>query len=147
MKYINVILLILALWASWEWIYHSEGISEDTHATIQADLKKIIAEYVQKNSPDSTQLRFEKMWTEALNKNRIKASFVYSFIDTDQLTNADSNEESTRTKITGSAILNRDLKAPKNEDIWSFDKLKIDSNHLEFEEGITIKANDSEDEQ
>ena len=71
------------------------------HVGIQNDLKEIIAEYVQKNLPESKNLRFEKFWTEAVKKNKVKASFVYSFEDPSQ-ENGD-----TVTEIAGSAILDK----------------------------------------
>lgn len=136
MKYLSLLLIVLSMFLSWKWLNSPRPIAEDVHVGIQQDLKRIITEYIQQNLPSSKNLRFERFWTESVDKNKVKASFLYSFEDTA----AETGE--ARVQIDGYAILNRQ-DAPDQEedfDIWSFDELFILNNQVEFKEPIQIKS-------
>jgi hypothetical protein len=115
-------------------------IPESVHQGIQNDLKRVISEYVQKNLPKSKNLVFKKFWTEALQKNKVKASFVYTFDDTNDKSGPINME------IQGYGILN---KVADNADgsEWSLDELHVLNNGVEFKEPlkITPSANGSDD--
>lgn len=136
MKYLSLLLIVLSMFLSWKWINSSRPIAEDVHAGIQQDLKRIISEYIQQNLPSSKNLRFEKFWTESVDKNKVKASFLYSFEDSGTETGE------ARVQIDGYAILNRKDKSDQEEDfdIWSFDELFILNNQVEFKEPLQIKS-------
>lgn len=140
MKYLSLGLIVLAMWWTWDLSSHRDEVSEAVHVEIQDDLKQLITDYIQKNLPQSKNLRFEKMWSEKVKENQVKASFVYSF--------EDENEEvgAARVEIEGYAILNRDLKPNEKEDIWTFDELNILNNHIVFKDGITVKPASDGDE-
>lgn len=137
MKIVSVLIFATALIGSWYVVHAKRPIAQSVHAGIQADLKNIIAEYVQKNLPESRGLRFEKFWTETVQKNKVKAYFVYSFEDTTE------GGEPASVEIEGSAILN---KIDENEEVvtWSFDELQILDNKVEFSEPIQVTAGTGE---
>jgi hypothetical protein len=108
-------------------------VAESVHIGIQNDLRNIITEYVQKNLPQSKNLRFEKMWTETLKKDKVAAYFVYSFEDNSQ------GSEPATVQVNGRAILNKVNETPQMA-TWSFDELKILDNEVNFSEPLQISA-------
>jgi hypothetical protein len=122
-----------ALIGSWVMVHAKKPVSESVHIGIQNDLRNIITEYVQKNLPESKNLRFEKMWTETVKKDRVKANFVYTFEDSSQ------GAESALVEIHGSALLNKIEETPEMA-TWSFDQLQILDNKVQFSEPIQITA-------
>lgn len=133
MKVVSVLIFTAALIGSWVIVHAKKPVSESVHIGIQNDLRNIITEYVQKNLPDSKNLRFEKMWTETLQKDRVKANFVYSFEDSSQ------GGEPALVQIHGSALLNKVEETPEMA-TWSFDQLQILDNKVQFSEPIQITA-------
>ncbi len=133
MKIVSTLVFAAALIGTWQMSRGHSPMSQSVHVGIQSDLKKIIAEYVQKNLPESGNLRFDKFWTEAVKKDKIKASFVYSFDDSTRTAGT------ARVEISGSAILN---KVDENSETvtYSLDELQILDNKVRFEEPIQITA-------
>ena len=76
MKIVSVVVFTLALIGSWALVHAKKPVAESVHAGIQSDLRNIITEYVQQNVPESQNIRFEKLWTEALSKDRVEAKFA-----------------------------------------------------------------------
>jgi hypothetical protein len=134
MKIVSSLVFAAALISTWCMTRMHGAQSQSVHVGVQNDLKNIIAEYVEKNLPSSKDLRFDKFWTESLKKNKIKATFVYSFEDT-----ASEETGSARVEISGSAILN---KVDENAETvtYSLDELQIKDNKIEFAEPIQITA-------
>jgi hypothetical protein len=133
MKIVSVVVFAIALIGSWALVHATGPVPESMHMGIQNDLKNIIAEYVQKNLPNSKNLRFEKFWTEVVKKDKVKASFVYTFEDPSQ-ENGD-----TVTEISGSAILDKGEETADNV-TWNLNALKIDDSSVEFQEPIQITS-------
>lgn len=143
MKYLSLLLIVLSMFLSWKWTNNALPISEDVHAGIQQDLKRIISEYIQQNLPSSKNLRFDRFWTESVSKDKVKASFLYSFEDS----SAETGD--ARVQVDGYAVLNRKDKSGEDEeyDIWSFDELFILNNQVEFKQPLEIRsATDKEPE-
>ena len=153
MKYVSTLLLILAMYWSWGLARNDQAISQQVHVGIQDELKKLIADYIQQNLPNSTNLRFERFWTETLTENQVKASFIYSFEDTSEQTGA------TRVQIEGDAILNRVLPETKAKEVaenkdggenkdesadieWSLDKIEILNNQIDYQSPMSVSPND-----
>lgn len=138
MKIISLIIFLFALVGSWYLTHREQAIPESVHMGIQNELKQIIADYVQKNLPNSKNLTFTRFWTESLQKNKVKATFSYTFDD--------MNESSgpVNMQIEGYAILN---KVADNADSaeWSFDELKILNNEVEFREPLKISPKEMEE--
>ena len=139
MKIVSVVFFTVALIGSWALMRAHNPIPESMHVDIQNDLKKIIAEYVQKNLPQSQNLRFEKFYTEVVKKNRMKASFAYSFEDATQENGA------ALVHINGTALLNK-IEESDETVTWSLDELQIQDNRVDFQEPIHITAGASESE-
>jgi hypothetical protein len=133
MKIVSVIFFALALSGTWMAAHAKRQISQSVHVGIQNDLKRIITEYVQKNLPQSKNLRFEKFWTETVKKNQVKALFAYSFEDVSE------DGEPATVEISGSATLNKVSEA-NDVSTWSFDELRILDNKVSFDEPLQITA-------
>ena len=131
MKYLSLFILLMFVSLSWNLIHKPSAVNEEIHTGLQEDLKKFITEYIEENAVSITDLKFEKMWTETLKPNQVKASFRYSF---DQGGLSDS-----RTMIEGYAILNKAAKQDREYEVWNFDDLYILDNHVEFSEGIEVR--------
>lgn len=133
MKIVSVFVFALALTGTWIMAHGSRPVAESVHVGIQNDLKRIITEYVQKNLPESKNLKFEKFWTETLKKDKVKAYFVYSFEDTTE------EGEPAEVEIDGSAILNK-VDESAESSTWSFDELQILDTKVSFNEPIQITS-------
>ncbi|MGE0761948.1 MAG: hypothetical protein AB7N80_01590 [Bdellovibrionales bacterium] len=131
MKYVGTFLFLFGMYWTWGLAKNDQAISQQVHVSIQDDLKKLIADYIQQNLPNSTNLRFERFWTEANTDNQVKATFTYSFEDTSE------NVGATRVQIEGYAVLNR-VKETSDSIEWSFDKLEILSNSVDYKDPINV---------
>lgn len=131
MKYLSVALLFLAMNWSWGLVNHQRRVPQQTHVGIQDDLKKIISDYIQQNLPNSTNLRFERMYTEELSDKKVRAHFTYSF--------EDSNDQvgEARVQIEGYAILNKSKETPEESE-WSFDELVVSNNQVDYKDPIRV---------
>lgn len=138
MKYISLVLILVAMSWTWSLSRHRDALDEGVHVGIQDDMKRIITEYIQENLPTAKNLRFERMWSEQIKENQVKATFVYSFED-------DTEETAARIEIEGYALLNRDPKSDEKYDVWSFDELHILNNHVIFKDGIAVTGRPNED--
>jgi hypothetical protein len=132
MKIVSVLVFGAALVGSWMMTRNQAPIPESVHLGIQDDLKRIITEYVQKQLPESKNLRFQRFWTEALKKNKVKAVFSYSFEDA-------SRGEDALLHIEGSAILNKVSETPETV-TWSMDELQVEDSTVDFQEPIHITS-------
>ena len=135
MKYVSLILILFAMKWTWAAAYCEEALPTYVHVDIQNDLQNYISEYIQENAPEAQNISFENIWTETVKKNKIKAHFSYSF------NHEDDSAGPTTISLEGYAVLNRVID-PKEDvfDLWSFDELFILNDHIEFEQGVTIKA-------
>lgn len=133
MKVISVLVFAFAMWGSWALVHSKRMVAESVHAGIQNDLRNIITEYVQQNVPQSKNLRFERMWTETLNPNKVRARFVYSFEDHDE------KGEAVVIQINGTATLNKIDETPQLV-TWSLEELRIQDNTVNFTQPIQITA-------
>lgn len=131
MKFISpVIFAIVMIW-TWNLSQASQAVPESVHLGVQTSLKRIITEYVQKNLATAKNVQFDKMWTEVIKKDRLKAVFQYTFVD--------SNKEAgdAKVQIEGYAILNKSAETAETMD-WSFDELHILNNSVDYKEPIRI---------
>lgn len=133
MKIVSVVFFFVALVGSWIMTRTASPIPEAMHVGIQNDLKNIIADYVQKNLPQSKNLRFEKFWTEAVKRSKVKAFFTYTFDDTTQENGA------TAIQIEGWALLNKIDEGPETV-TWSLDELQVQDNRVDFKDPIHITS-------
>lgn len=133
MKYLSTLIFLAAMYWSWALATQERPISEQVHVSIQNDVKQIITEYVQSQLPNSSDLRFEKFWTETVDDNQVKVTFMYSFEDT--------NEEvgEARTSIEGYTFLRRVSETADATD-WDFvnKEIFIINNQVEYKDPIKI---------
>ncbi len=135
MKYLSLIIFFVLLQWSWNVSHRPAKIGEDIHIGIQDDLKKFIENYIKENLPTARNLKFDKFWTETIKKDKVKASFSYSFEDQEEKTGP------TRVQIEGFAVLNHDTSEnEKNEkfDYWNLDELSILNNNIDFKDPLQI---------
>ena len=133
MKVVSVLIFTVALVGSWVLVHAKKPVTESMHIGIQNDLRNIITEYVQKNLPESKNLRFEKIWTETLDKNNVRAFFVYTFEDKAE------NGDPALIEINGSARLEK-VEETADMTTWNFKELQILDNKVEFSQPIQITA-------
>lgn len=133
MKIVSVLVFAAALVGSWALVHNPRPVAQSIHVGIQNDLKNIIADYVQKNLPESQNLRFEKFYTETLSKAKVRAVFAYSFEDKTE------EGEPAQVHIEGEAILNKIDETPEAV-TWSFDQLTIQDNKITFSDPVQITA-------
>ena len=136
MKYFSLIILLVIMKVSWNVSQQIDEVSEETHLNLQEDLRTIITEYIQESLPNSKNLKFERLWTEKVDANQVKATFTYSFDDPGE------DIAPARVMIDGYAVLNRKLQQNDEYEVWNFNELYILNNHIQFEEGeaITIQS-------
>lgn len=137
MKIVSVLVFAAAMVGSWILVHGQKPVSESVHAGIQSDLKQIIADYIQKNRPESKNIVFQRFWTETINPNKVKALFLYSFEDKTE------SGEMAEVTLEGSAILNKTNETPEMA-TWSFDELKILGNAVTFTEPLQITAGEGD---
>lgn len=145
MKYVSLVFIIGLMWWSWSAVKSPSRLSEATHMGIQADLRRVITEYIEQNVPHVQNIQFEKFWTETIKKNKVKATFSYTF---EEAQGAEGN--AARIGIDGHAILNQIKDETGQFDLWSLDELYVFNNRIDFKEGVSInpeKANSATDTQ
>jgi hypothetical protein len=137
MKIVSILVFLGAMVGSWCLVHSTRPVTESMHVGIQNDLKNIITDYVQKQLPNSQNLQFEKFWTETVKKDRVRASFVYSFED------SDDESGPVLTEIEGFAVLNKVEETPETV-TWSLDELTIQDSAVNFQDPVRITGSTGE---
>lgn len=102
----------------------------DIHAGIQSKLTILIEESVKAKVPTMANFRLNKMYTEKLEDNKVKAHFSYQYDEAD----------STTQTISGEAVLTKALSEDPNVQKWVLQSVNAGSQALEFKEGTTISS-------
>lgn len=131
-KLMSLIVFSAALIWSWSLIHSSTAVGFETHAAIQERLADLIVESLQKKMPDAQNIRIEKLWTETLDDNKIKALFAYSFVE------AGDGREALDRIIEGEAVLHREPSDDFRIDPWIVQSVKTTADALNFSEGAVI---------
>lgn len=136
MKYLGVLSFIFL--ASWTWnIVHTDSeVNFETHSGIQLKLGALIEETIKTRKPESTDIKIEKIWTEFINKSKVKAYFIYSFKDNDQ-------SGITSTTIQGEGLLERQKDDGSGVDRWSLTHVRTTNDAVVFEEGLVVTPDDT----
>lgn len=143
-KIISLIVFIFALSWTWNIIHSSNAVGFETHSGIQEKLSEIITNTIQTKRPKAQNIQIDKIWTETLNENKVKAVFRYSFVEQN-----DAGEVLNQS-IEGEAILHREpTESTPNEapvEKWVLQNVKTTQDSVEFNEGtvITPGGNDAE---
>lgn len=145
MKFISLFVFTAALWGSWYVAHRTLPVAETVHQGIQEDLRVIIADYIKKNVEGAEDVRFERMWTETLSDKKVKAQFLYSFIEPQSAeTQAEEGVAGkARVEIDGYAILNKTSDSAEKVE-FSFDELHILNNAITFDEPLKITAGETD---
>lgn len=135
MKFVSWIILLGLLSWSWNEVNRQSPISVATHAGLQENLRQIIMEKVKQLLPTATDLKFHQIFTKPVDDNHVQATFSYSFFAGDQ------GKPGVKTTLSGKADLSKlENPVPETEEPnWSFDKLTIDGQEIEFEDDSVIK--------
>ncbi len=136
MRFFGFIFFVGLLTWTWSVMHASPRISFETHAGIQEELAATIIGILQKNKPSITQINIDKMWTETLGDDGVKAHFVYSFSDS-----LDGSQGLVRSTLQGEAV----LKKSEIENQWDLQNFKTTQNNVIFEEPMYINPNREEE--
>lgn len=137
MAFVNTLILLVLL--AWSWVFTTTPlkIGEDVHLTIQSDIQKIIVDYLKEKNPNLKTINFDRLWTEAVDENQVKAHFIYSYTDENQ------NNETAKVTLEGFAVLNKDVDISNKEmEQWNFEELHLLNNVIEFTSPIQITSDE-----
>lgn len=131
-KIISLVVFILALIWTWNIVHNSEAIGFETHSGIQIKLAELIKDTLASKRPQAKDLKIQRLWTEALTENKVRAVFSYSFIDTSE------GQGAVEQTIEGEAILHRELSEDSAIDQWTLQSVKTTNDVLNFTEGSVV---------
>jgi hypothetical protein len=135
MKYPSSILGVVAFVVAmvWSWnIIHSEAtVSFETHSGIQEKLATLILETIKTKRASATDVHIDKLWTEVLSAQKMKAHFIYSFHEAGEA-------GPLTTTIKGEGFLERQAEDGTGLDHWSLTKVQTTSDAVVFEEGLVV---------
>lgn len=133
MKYASLIIFAVALAWTWNIVHNTSSISFETHSGIQERLAEFITETVKAKRPTVSEVLIEKVWTEAIANNKVKAFFVYSFKD-------NSESGPVASQIHGEGILQRQPKTDESDanDHWTLTEIRTNSDMIEFADATIV---------
>jgi hypothetical protein len=131
MKYISLILFTIALAWTWNLVHSDAPISFETHSGIQEKLAALIVDTVKAKKPTASEIVIEKIWTEVLSPEKVKAFFIYSFKD-----NTESGLVSSQ--IRGEGLLERKGETEDGQDHWVLTKVQASSDAIQFDDATIV---------
>lgn len=131
-KIVSLVVFIAALAWTWNVIHSSQAVGFETHSGIQVKLAELITQTLAAKKPHAKDLSITRLWTEALNDNKVRAVFAYKFIDTSE------EGESLEQVIEGEAVLYRSPSEDASIDGWTLQSVKTTNDIVVFTEGSTI---------
>ncbi len=137
MKLISFFIFIAAFVWTWSLLTTKSTIGIDVHAGIQSKLAVMIEDAIKAKRPNSTNFELNKIYTEKIDDNKIKAYFTYKYNDSLE------DQEKSQQTISGQAILNRSLSEDPNIQKWIIQSVKTDTNAIEFKEGLVISSDEN----
>jgi hypothetical protein len=117
------------MYTSWAFIETPLDIPETTHIDIQDDIKLMITDTMQKFLPQVKDFKFDRFWTQSLDKNRVKAVFEFSFENAAEVYNP------ARYGIKGHAFLNFD----EENEVWNVEGPFFQNDRIQFKDGMIIR--------
>ncbi len=134
----SILFFAVALIVSWNMMNSSPAIGSETHSGIQMEMAKLIMQTLAAKKPDAKNLRVTRLWTEALDENKVRAVFAYSFQE--GTSTAGENVEQT---IEGEAILHREPSDDQRQDRWVLQQVHTTNNQMNFSEGTVVTPTES----
>lgn len=137
MKFLSLILFIVALVWTWGIIHSVPKVSFETHVGIHDNLAVFIQEALSARKPEAKDFQIHRLWTEETKpeNGELKAHFTYSFAE---------EAAKTRTTIQGWALLEA-VKEVNGQPVepgtrWKVKEVQPTSDSVTFEEGTTVRA-------
>lgn len=131
-KIISLIVFAAALVWTWNIIHSTQAIGFETHSGIQQKLAELIKQTIMTKKPEVKDLTITRLWTEAVNDNKVRAVFAYKF------TEPEEGNPGTEQSIEGEAILHREASEDSAVDKWTLQSVKTTNDALTFSEGSTV---------
>lgn len=126
-----VVFTALLIW-SWTVVHSVSNTGFETHAGIQDKLTVLIENLIQSKKPNVTNVIVQKMITESLGQDKVKAHFTYSFQEQQE------GGEISEQVIQGEAVLQREPSENLTEDKWVLQSVKTTNDSISFVEGTVI---------
>ena len=133
-----VIFAALLIW-TWKVVHQDSNLGFETHAGIQSQLEQLISAAVTAKKPTATEFKMQKLWTEPMAANKVKAHFAYSFKETETL------NQPIEQIIEGEAVLYREAPQAANDvedtgplDRWVLQSIKTTTDSVIFSEGADL---------
>jgi hypothetical protein len=133
-KLVSFFIFLIAFVWSWTLLNTKNSIGIEVHAGIQSKLAILIQDSIKAKRPASSNFAVQKLYTEKMDDNKIKAYFAYRYTDA-----AEENEE-VEQYMSGEAILNRALSEDPKVQKWVIQSVKTDVSNLAFKEGLVITS-------
>ncbi|MFM6927466.1 MAG: hypothetical protein ACKOX6_03335 [Bdellovibrio sp.] len=131
-KIVSLIVFIAALVWTWNAVHTTQAIGFETHSGIQAKLADLIKDTLATKKPHAKDLSIQRLWTESLNDNKVRAVFAYKFTDISE------TGEALEQVIEGEAILHREPSEAANVDKWTLQSVKTTNDIVVFTEGSVV---------
>ncbi len=131
-----LVLAVLLIW-SWNVINTPAAIGFETHSGIQTRLVELIENTLKAKKPDATDLEIVKIWTTALDENKVQANFAYRFSEPEE------GGGVVKKTIQGIAILHREPSEDPTLDKWILQSVKSQLESLNFSEGPEVLPEDT----
>ncbi len=140
MKYVSLVLFTIALAWTWNLVHSKSDISFETHSGIQEKLAALITETIKAKKPTASEIIVEKIWTEVMSSEKVKAFFIYSFKD-----NTESGIVSS--EIHGDAILERKGATAEGDDHWVLSDVHASSDAIQFDDATIVTGSSKASEE
>lgn len=131
MKYVSLVIFTIALAWTWHVVHTDSPISFETHSGIQEKLANLIVDTIKAKRANATDITIEKIWTEVINSDKVKAFFVYSFKDS-------SDAGSITSEIRGEGLLEHQGEDAEGNDRWVLTKVQTSSDAIQFDDATII---------
>lgn len=138
-KIASFIIFTIALIWTWDIIHSSSAIGFETHSGIQEKLAVLIKQTVMTKKPEAKDFKITRLWTEAVNDNKVRAVFAYEFSEPSE------GKEMTAQSVEGEAILFREPQDETNLDKWTLQSVKTTSDSVIFSEGLVVTPGADDD--
>lgn len=131
-KIVSLVVFIAALVWTWNVVHTTEAIGFETHSGIQMKLADLIKETLASKKPHAKELTIQRLWTETMTENKVRAVFSYKFIDISE------SGEALEQVIEGEAILHREPSEDSKVDKWTLQSVKTTNDFVTFTEGSIV---------
>ncbi len=130
-----------ALYWTWTLIHSSSDVGVEVHAGLQKELAGLIQNVLEKKRPRASQFQLQKIYTETIDKNKVKANFAYSYQE------KSDRSDTWNQKVEGTAVLYKQPSPDPNVSRWIVQEVKTVTDQVEFQEGSTISPNKKDPEE